>query len=490
MTNEGSNNVSVIDTTTENVTATVNANGFNYPYGVAVKPDRTKVYVANSAYPGTVSVIDTATENITTSVPVERQPYGVAVTPDGTKAYVTNEGSNNISVIDTATENVTAKVSIGNEPYGVAVTPDGTKVYVTNEGSNTISIIDTATDTVTATVNANGFNYPYGVAVSPDGTKVYVANSNDNAISVIDTVTDNVTAAIPVGYNPYGVAVTPNGTKVYVTNEGSNNVSVIYTATNNVITTVPVGLNPQGIAATPEGTKVYVANSNDNTVSVIDIATDSVTATVPVGSNPTAFGQFIGPIPLTYKITPTITWSNPADIVYGTPLSNVQLDANASVPGTFVYTPQSGTVLSAGKQTLIASFTPSDSTNYTSGRIITNSITVNQAIPTITWSNPANIAYGTALGNTQLDATGSVPGSFSYNPVAGTVLGVGTQTLNATLTPTDTVNYTTATRCIQINVTPAAPIITWNKPANITYGTALRHHSARCKCFSAWKLFL
>ena len=184
------------------------------------------------------------------------------------------------------------------------------------------------------------------------------------------------------------------------------------------------------------------------------------------------------------QATPTITWNNPADIVYGTPLSNVQLDASATfngkpLAGSFVYTNSTGTVvkigtvLSAGKQTLIASFTPSDSTNYTSGRIITNSITVNQAIPTIIWSNPANITHGTALSNTQLDATGSVPGPISYNPVAGTILGVGTHTLNATLTPTDSANYTIATDSVSLNVTQATPTITWSNPANIAYGTAL-----------------
>ncbi len=65
------------------------------------------------------------------------------------------------------------------------------------------------------------------------------------------------------------------------------------------------------------------------------------------------------------KITPTITWSNPVDIIYGTPLSNAQLDASASVPGTFVYTPPPGTILNPGTQTLNTTFTPNDSTIYT-----------------------------------------------------------------------------------------------------------------------------
>jgi PKD repeat protein len=47
-------------------------------------------------------------------------------------------------------------------------------------------------------------------------------------------------------------------------------------------------------------------------------------------------------------------------------LSSIQLDATASVPGTFVYSPAEGTVLGVGKQTLHVDLTPEDATNYTS----------------------------------------------------------------------------------------------------------------------------
>ena len=116
------------------------------------------------------------------------------------------------------------------------------------------------------------------------------------------------------------------------------------------------------------------------------------------------------------QATPTITWSNPADIVYGTALSGTQLDATSSwtvggvsgsVPGTFTYTPAAGTVLDAGNdQTLSVAFTPTDTTDYTTASA-TATINVLQATPTITWSNPADIVYGTALSGTQLDATSS-----------------------------------------------------------------------------------
>src|ERR1035438_2363937 len=52
------------------------------------------------------------------------------------------------------------------------------------------------------------------------------------------------------------------------------------------------------------------------------------------------------------KATPAITWSAPAPVPYGDALSAAQLNATASVPGKFVYTPAAGEVLPAGTHTL------------------------------------------------------------------------------------------------------------------------------------------
>src|SRR5205085_2181348 len=52
-------------------------------------------------------------------------------------------------------------------------------------------------------------------------------------------------------------------------------------------------------------------------------------------------------------------------------------------------------------------------------------------------------------------------------------LNAGAQILSVTLTPSDTANYTAATKTVSINVLKAAPVITWSTPADITYGTAL-----------------
>ena len=172
------------------------------------------------------------------------------------------------------------------------------------------------------------------------------------------------------------------------------------------------------------------------------------------------------------KTTPAITWATPAAITYGTALSATQLDASSTVAGSFAYTPASGTVLAVGAQTLSVTLTPTDTSDYNNATA-TVTLTVNQAVATITWAAPAAITYGTALSATQLDATSSVAGTLVYTPAPGAVLTAGSQTLLVTFTPTDTIDYSTTTDSVTLTVNKATPAITWATPTAITYGTAL-----------------
>ena len=151
-----------------------------------------------------------------------------------------------------------------------------------------------------------------------------------------------------------------------------------------------------------------------------------------------------------------ITWAGPAAIGFGTALGGTQLNATANVPGSFVYTPAAGAVLNAGVgQTLHVIFTPTDVANYaTASKDVT--IDVGKATPLITWANPTAIGYGTALGATQLNASANVPGTFTYTPVAGTVLTSGVHTLSVQFAPTDTGDYSTvAATSVELTVNPA-----------------------------------
>jgi hypothetical protein len=100
---------------------------------------------------------------------------------------------------------------------------------------------------------------------------------------------------------------------------------------------------------------------------------------------------------------------------------------------------------------------------------------VNKTTPVISWNNPADITYGTALSATQLNATsGGVAGTFSYTPAAGTVLNAGnSQTLSVSFVPAGVANYNTpAAKAASINVNKADQAITFAALAAKTFGDA------------------
>jgi hypothetical protein len=218
---------------------------------------------------------------------------------------------------------------------------------------------------------------------------------------------------------------------------------------------------PGTFAYTPLAGAILTAGSQ--TLNVIFTPTDAVDYTTANGTTTLTVN----------KAAPVITWATPTAITYGTALSATQLDATANTAGTFVYAPLAGAVLGVGNQTLGVTFTPTDTTDYTSPATASVILSVTKATPVITWAAPAAITYGTALSATQLDATANTPGTFVYAPLAGVVLGAGSQTLSVTFTPTDAVDYTAATATTTLTVNKATPVVTWATPAPIVYGTAL-----------------
>jgi len=104
-------------------------------------------------------------------VEVGKEPNGVAMLPDGSKAYAANTVSGTVSVIRINRERgifrVVDRIRVGTEPYGLALTPNGTKLYVTNARSNSVSVIDTQSDSVIRTIADVGFE-PRGLAITND----------------------------------------------------------------------------------------------------------------------------------------------------------------------------------------------------------------------------------------------------------------------------------------------------------------------------------
>ena len=152
------------------------------------------------------------------------------------------------------------------------------------------------------------------------------------------------------------------------------------------------------------------------------------------------------------KANPRIIWPTPDPIAQGVALSPTQLNARASVPGSFAFRPATGEILAPGVHELTATFTPTDTLNYTTVSAVV-SLTVAEKSPAlITWPAPPAISYGVALSAAQLNATASVPGTFVYTPSEGHVLAPGRYTLSASFTPSDAEKYESAEASVVLEV--------------------------------------
>jgi hypothetical protein len=120
------------------------------------------------------------------------------------------------------------------------------------------------------------------------------------------------------------------------------------------------------------------------------------------------------------KTVSSITLPNNLNVVIlGMALSS-STAATTSVPGTYVYTPTSGTILTPGTHTLSVTFTPTDLTHY-SPASKTVSILVNKEPLTVTGSNQS-VVYGTALAAYTYTITGFVNGDTQASVVTGAPL--------------------------------------------------------------------
>jgi hypothetical protein len=141
----------------------------------------------------------------------------------------------------------------------------------------------------------------------------------------------------------------------------------------------------------------------------------------------TGWGATFAGVPAIEQSVPVITWLAPVPITYGTALSSAQLDAEANVPGTFVYTPAAGTVLNAGTQILSATFTPADTNTYAVAAVTQNITVVSANYPSFLQQlfplvlgrqidSGALSAYAAAMsgGQTRLQVYSSLTSSSEY----------------------------------------------------------------------------
>lgn len=152
-----------------------------------------RIYVLNSGS-NNISVIDGTSNIFIGNVIVGSGPFGVGVNPITNRIYVANFGSNNVSVIDGSSNRVVTTITVGSNPVGLGVNPTTNKIYVTNWGSRSVSVIDGFTHVVIATIMVDAS--PEGVNVNPTTNLIYITNHSSNNVSVIDGSTNSVIAIV------------------------------------------------------------------------------------------------------------------------------------------------------------------------------------------------------------------------------------------------------------------------------------------------------
>lgn len=231
------------------------------------------VFVANYGSKS-ISVIDSSTNTVVATVPLgDNLPQDLAVDTSSHTLYAagvagSTTGTSLISVVDGVHRTLTSTVSTAGLFQHVAVDSSTHKVFAAGCCGQTLWELDGPTDTSIASLTIPG---TFGVAANPVTQKVYVTNRDANAgvVSVFDETTNLVTASVSVGRYPDGAAVDTSANVIYISNRYDNSVSVIDGTTNAVIATVPAGLEPVAITVDPATHTAYVIDAGSNTVSVI-----------------------------------------------------------------------------------------------------------------------------------------------------------------------------------------------------------------------------
>lgn len=304
VTNESSGDLSVIDSNTLEVTATIPVG--KRPRGIHASPDKSTIYVALSGSPAAppgvdestlpppdksadgIGVVDVAQGKVVRTIKSGSDPEQFDLSKDGAHLFVSNEDDAKTSMVDIAAGTVLATFPVGAEPEGVTTTPDGKFVYVTSEDEGTVTVLDIAARKALKTFKVG--RRPRSVAFLPDGSRAYVTNENEGGVTLVDATKHQPLKLIPLGergvIKPMGLAMTADGSKVYISTGRGKKLFVLNTAANEVAASFEIGTRPWGIGLSPDGKTLFAADGPADSVAVVDLAAGSVVKRIKAGRGP------------------------------------------------------------------------------------------------------------------------------------------------------------------------------------------------------------
>jgi len=283
--------VTVVDLATNEVRGLIEI-GQYLPRGIALDRRGRRAFVANECgiddcesytVPSSVSVIDTTSLSIVATVPVTGRPDYIAANRAGTRLYVSNFYAN-IAVIDIAGASVIDNLPILAGP--LALSRNDARLYV---GGGNLRVVDLATNAVREEPR---FRHVDALALGRSGKRIFVAScgrpcseeaSGPMSVDVMDAETLEVLATIPIAddFVPGGLTVDRSGRHLYLSGFGQNSgrsmVWAIDTKRAAVTAAIPVQNWAMDLALHPHERRLYVtAFFQGDTMTVIDTRTNTV----------------------------------------------------------------------------------------------------------------------------------------------------------------------------------------------------------------------
>jgi YVTN family beta-propeller protein len=274
--NRGDGTIAVFDTATRTELDTDgnSANGTTrivaglQPHGLAVTADDRYLLVTNDGS-NDVSVVSIAGFRVIGTVPaVGSGPHMVAITPDGREAWTGNINGGDVSILDMAKviadpahavvcatpggSGSACRIPTGSGTESVTFTQDGKTAYVAAGNSNSVTVIDVQTRQVIRTLPVAG--QPLRVAIRPDGRRAYVSQFSGTSIAAIDTATSLIVSGeqITSVVDSLGMDFYAEGAAMFVGNFDSSMVTVIQLPNTSARQFIPTGSKPDSALLLPE----------------------------------------------------------------------------------------------------------------------------------------------------------------------------------------------------------------------------------------------
>jgi len=225
-----SNNIAVIDKDL-NVAAMV-PTGVR-PVSIAFNPVNNFVYTANLVSDN-VTVIDTETNEQITMSPLAagNDPISIGVNPTNGEVYIANSLSNSITVYDYLNTLLSEIPNTGQYPASICYNPANNSMYAVATNSNTVLQINAATHTVVTSLITG--SQPCHAFFNTDNNYLYVQNSGDNTVTIIRP-DNSIIGGIAFGPQSIGGVFSTFSHSIYISDPINNSINVVGYANANTV---------------------------------------------------------------------------------------------------------------------------------------------------------------------------------------------------------------------------------------------------------------